>query len=163
MECPLGCGSKEKYSEEDLANHVANECRKACLVCKKCNGEVFREEIEGHDCLAYLKKQVEKLMKGGARAGGKEVKNGAVRAEGGAMMFVDEDDSNHPNVNFAGCVSKYFGLKLSIGKSLKPEDTHTLMPQWPSRWTLAQMAPGVKQQLFIEKIKYFVDDSIKSL
>jgi len=25
------------------------------------------------------------------------------------------------------------------------------------------MAPGVKQQVFIEKIKYFVDDSIKSL
>jgi hypothetical protein len=43
MECPLGCGAKEKYGEEELANHVARECKKASLVCKKCDGDVVRE------------------------------------------------------------------------------------------------------------------------
>merc|ERR1719183_2944116 len=34
---------------------------------------------------------------------------------------------------------------------------------WPSRFTLSHYSPSVLRQLYVEKIKYYVDDSIKSL
>jgi len=37
------------------------------------------------------------------------------------------------------------------------------MPMWPSRYCISRWTPQVRNQIYLEKIRYRADDSIKSL
>ena len=89
--------------------------------CTKCDSTLKRSEFATHDCVVALKAMIAKFKVGNHNEG---------------PGSLDPDDSTNMNIPIPGVISNYFGLSHQIGKALKPEDTHTLMPMWPSRYTL---------------------------
>ena len=107
-----------------------------------------------HDCITSLKEELAKIE------AGKGSGTGPVTL---ADFDIDSQDGNSVMIDFRGEVTPYYGLELAFGKELKPDDCHTLMPMWPSRYTLSEMGAAVRQSVYVEKIKYYAEDSIKSL
>ena len=119
VNCPLECGFPDDMVPEDCASHIELNCGLTELSCTLCNGNVKRKDIEVHDCITALKAELVALQAG---------KGSGTKPVTLADFDLDKDDGNSKSIDFRGQISVYYGLCLSIGKELKPDDTHTLMP-----------------------------------
>ena len=54
-ECVFGCNNGIKYKgKAQLIDHALSDCIKIEMICLTCGAKNLREEMDSHDCLAFI-------------------------------------------------------------------------------------------------------------
>ena len=59
IDCPLGCGESCKEGKPSVSLHLSEQCPRMEVVCQSCNAQTVRAAINEHDCVLYLKSQLQ--------------------------------------------------------------------------------------------------------
>ena len=52
--CSLGCGDKKEMTLEQIKHHLLLACPNATYMCQTCSTEIYRKDVQSHDCIKAL-------------------------------------------------------------------------------------------------------------